>query len=78
MLNGGRCAPQYLQICKKIGQKAAMLEGVWQQYFLGPFFTPPPTEDVLAHHWPEGLPTEKLFEVTPSKTLENTLLQDGM
>ena len=34
----GQCrAPQYLQICEKVGQKAAMLEEIWPQYFLGPF-----------------------------------------
>ena len=53
--------PQYLQVCKKVGQKAAMLEEIWQQYFLGAFFSnnswsidqnaPPPPTGVLAHHW---------------------------
>jgi len=33
---GGHFTLQYLQICKKVGQKAAMLEEIWQ-VFLGPF-----------------------------------------
>ena len=30
----GRCVPQYFQICKKVGQKSAMLQESWPQYFL--------------------------------------------
>ena len=35
----GVSRPQYCPICKKVGQKAAMLEESWQQYFLWPFFS---------------------------------------
>ena len=27
--HGGRAAPQYFQICQKVGQKSAMLQGSW-------------------------------------------------
>ena len=30
----GRRAPQYSQICKEVGQKVAMLQESWPQYFL--------------------------------------------
>jgi len=57
----GRHAPQYFQICNKVGQKSAMLQEIWPQYFCDLIFsnnswsigqnTPPPTEGVLTHHW---------------------------
>ena len=31
---------QYSQICKKVGQKSALLQRSWQQYFPWPFFCP--------------------------------------
>ena len=61
----GRRASQYCQLCKKVGQEAAMLQESWQQYFVfsaNLFFLvpidgqslntlpPPPTEGILAHH----------------------------
>ena len=52
--------PRLLQICKKVGQKAAIMEEIWQQYSLGTFLflviivgqlgkTPPPPTEGYQH-----------------------------
>ena len=40
--DGASRLPQYFQFCKKVGEKAVMLQESWQQYqqyFLWPFFS---------------------------------------
>ena len=36
--DGVRYVPVYFQYCKKVGQKSAMLQEIWPQYFPWPLF----------------------------------------